>query len=55
MLRGSKRQGAPDTHVLSAFSHRLGLVLGQTGVPDKTNAIGVADAFLRSRVLAGRW
>ena len=53
-LRGSKRQGAVDAHLLSAFSQRLGVVLGQTGVPDKTNEIGVAGAFLASLVLTGR-
>jgi predicted transposase YbfD/YdcC len=53
-LRGSKRQGAPDAHLLSAFSHRLGVVLGQAGVPDKTNEIGAADAFLLAVVLHGR-
>ena len=45
-LRGSARQGAADAHLLSAFSHRLRVVLGQVGVPDKTNAIGAADALL---------
>ncbi len=53
-LRGSKRQGAADAHLLSAFSHRLGVVLGQTGVPDKTNEIGAASEFLLSLVLEGR-
>ena len=46
-LRGSKRRGAADAHLLAAFSHRLGVVLGQVGVPDKTNAIGAADEFAR--------
>lgn len=45
-LRGSKRQGAADAHLLAAFSHRLGVVLGQVGVADKTNEIGAAGAFL---------
>lgn len=53
-VRGSKRQGAADAHLLSAFSQRLGVVLGQTGVPDKTNEIGAVSAFLRSIVLEGR-
>ena len=33
-LRGSRRRGAADAHLLAAFSHRLGVTLGQTGVPD---------------------
>lgn len=53
-LRGSQRQGAEDAHLLAAFSHRLGVVLGQTGVPDKTNAIGAAAAFLLTLAPAGR-
>lgn len=53
-LRGSKRQGAVDAHLLAAFSHRLGVVLGQVGVPDKTNEIGAAGAFLRALALEGR-
>ena len=53
-LRGSKRQGAADAHLLSAFSHRRGVVLGQTGVPDKPNELGAAEEFLLSIVLEGR-
>ena len=53
-LRGGKRQGAVDAHLLSAFSHRLGVVLGQTGVADKTNEIGAASAFLLTLALEGR-
>ena len=53
-LRGSKQQGAADAHLLSAFSHRVGVVLGQTGVPDKTNEIGAATEFLLTLALEGR-
>jgi predicted transposase YbfD/YdcC len=53
-LRGSKRQGAADAHLLSAFSHRAGVVLGQTGVADKTNEIGAARDCLLALVLEGR-
>jgi DDE_Tnp_1-associated/Transposase DDE domain len=53
-LRGSKRQGAADAHLLSAFSHRAGLVLGQTGVADRTTEIGAARDFLLALVLEGR-
>jgi hypothetical protein len=35
-LRGSRKQGAPGVHLLSALSHRLGLTLAQQGVDDKT-------------------
>ena len=53
-LRGSRRQGALDVHLLSALSHRLGLTLGQQAVADKTNEIAVAVPLLRSLVREGR-
>jgi predicted transposase YbfD/YdcC len=53
-LRGSKKRGAADAHLLAALSHRLGVVLGQTAVADKTNEIGAASEFLLTLVLEGR-
>jgi predicted transposase YbfD/YdcC len=53
-LRGSARQGAVAAHLLSAYSHRLRVVLGQVGVPDKTNEIGAAGEALLTLVLDGR-
>ncbi len=53
-LRGSKRRGAADAHLLGAFSQRLGVLLGQVGVPDKTNEIGATGEFLLTLALAGR-
>lgn len=53
-LRGSRKQGAPGAHLLSAVSHRLGLTLGQTGVDDKTNEIPVAPGLLAGLLLEGR-
>ena len=53
-LRGSRKQGAPAAHLLSAVSHRLGLTLGQMGVDDKTNEIPVAPQLLAGLVLEGR-
>ena len=53
-VRASKRRGAADAHLLSAFSHRRGAVLGQAAVPDKANELGAADAFLPSLLLEGR-
>ena len=38
-LRGSKKQGAPGTHLLSVLAHRLGLTLTQQAVAAKTNEI----------------
>lgn len=53
-LRGSQRQGARDAHLLSALSHRLGVVMAQVAVQDSTNEIGQMDDLLASLVLEGR-
>ena len=53
-LRGSRKQGAPGAHLLSAVSHRLGLALRQVAVGDKTNEIPVAPTVLRGLLLEGR-
>lgn len=52
-LRGSARCGADDAHLLSAFSQRLGVVLGQVAVPDKTNEITAIDDLLARLMLTG--
>jgi predicted transposase YbfD/YdcC len=53
-LRGSRKQGAPGAHLLSAVSHRLGLTVAQEAVDDKTNEIGAFPALLARLLLAGR-
>jgi predicted transposase YbfD/YdcC len=53
-MRGSRKQGAEDTHLLSALSHRLGLTVHQRAVSDKTNEIGAVADLLRAIVLEGR-
>lgn len=53
-LRGSRKQGAADAHLLSALSQGLGLVLGQVAVPDKTNEIGAMLDLLAQLVLPGK-
>ncbi len=52
-LRGARRLGAQDAHLLSALCHRTCRVLGELGVPDKTNEVGAVDALLERLVLAG--
>jgi predicted transposase YbfD/YdcC len=52
-LRCSAKCGADDAHLLSAFSQRLGGVLAQVAVPDKTHDITAIDALLARRVLTG--
>ena len=53
-LRGSKKQGAPGTHLLSALAHQVGVTLAQHAVDDKTNAITVVETILHQLVLEGR-
>jgi len=53
-LRGSRKQGAPGTHLLSAVSHRLGLTAGQVAVDDKTNEIGAVATLLQGLLVEGR-
>ena len=53
-LRGSRQQGAPGVHWLSAVSHHLGLTLAQGAVDDKTNEITQVETLLRQLVLPGR-
>jgi predicted transposase YbfD/YdcC len=53
-LRGSRKQGAPGVHWLSALSHRLGLTLAQQAVDDKTNEITQVETVLHQLVLQDR-
>ena len=53
-LRGSKKQGAPGTHLLSALAHHVGVTLAQQGVDDKTNEITTVEPLLCQLVLEGR-
>jgi hypothetical protein len=53
-LRGSKKPGAPGTHLLSAVSHHVGLTLAQQAVDDKTNAITQVEVVLGQVVLENR-
>lgn len=53
-LRGSRKQGASGTHLLSVVSQALGLTVAQAAVDEKTNEIAVAPEVLRALVLTGR-
>lgn len=53
-LRGSRKQGMSNPHLLSAVTHGLGCILAQVAVPDKTNEIGVMPALLKRLALEGR-
>lgn len=52
-LRGARRLGAADTHLVSACCQRRGLVLGEVAVPEKTNELGALDPLLARLLLAG--
>ena len=53
-LRGSRKQGALNVHLLSVLSHRLGITLYQQAVPEKTNEIGALPELLTALLLEGR-
>src|SRR6266699_5489381 len=53
-LRGSKNQGAPGTHLLSALAHQVGVTLAQHAVDDKSNEITAVETLLHHLVLEGR-
>src|SRR5215468_5429433 len=53
-LRGSKKQGAPGSHLLSALAHQVGVTLTQCAVDDKTNEITAVETVLEQLVLEGR-
>jgi hypothetical protein len=53
-LRGSKKQGALNVHLLPVLSHRLGVTLYQHAVSEKTNEIGAFPEVLAALVLEGR-
>jgi predicted transposase YbfD/YdcC len=52
-LRGARRLGAVDAHLVSAFCQRRGLTLGQVAVPDPTNELGAISPLLARLALAG--
>jgi predicted transposase YbfD/YdcC len=53
-LRGSRKMGAEDAHLLSALSQRVGVVIGQVAVSDKTNEITAMLELLAGLVLHGK-
>jgi predicted transposase YbfD/YdcC len=52
-LRGARRLGAADTHLLSAWCQHGGLVLGEVAVPDASTEVGAVGALLEALVLTG--
>ncbi len=53
-LRGSAQQDAAESHLVSALSHRLGVVVAQLGVADKSHELGHLGPLLGALVPEGR-
>lgn len=53
-LRGSSQRGGAADHLVSALSHRLGIVVAQLGVADKSHEVGHLEPLLEALLLEGR-
>ena len=53
LLCGSGKQKASQPHLLASLSHKLGLVLGQVAVPEKSNEITASSDLIEMLVLKG--
>jgi predicted transposase YbfD/YdcC len=53
-LRGGARQGATENHLIAAISQRLGLVVAQLAVADKSREAAEIETLLAALVLEGR-
>src|SRR5215210_1417173 len=53
LLCGSSKQKAAQPHLLAGLSHKLGLVLGQVAVSEKSNEIRAADDLIEMLALEG--
>jgi len=53
LLCGSSKQKAAQPHLLASLSHKLGLVLGQVAVSEKSNEITAANDLIEMLLLEG--
>ncbi len=53
LLCGSNKQKASQPHLLASLSHKLGLVLGQVAVSEKSNEITASSHLMEMLVLKG--
>ena len=53
-LGGSKKQGAPGTHLLSAVSHKLGVTLTQQAGEHSTDEMRIIHEALQNLIIEGR-
>lgn len=52
-LRGARRLGARDTHLVSACCQQHGVVLGEVAVPEKSNELSAVGPLLEALLLTG--
>ena len=53
-LRGSHGKGLPGVHLVAAFAHETGIVVGQQAVEDQENELGALSGLLEQLGLHGR-
>ena len=53
-LRGSKKQGAKFTHLMSVVSHELGITLTQKPMSEKTHEVPVSREILKAFDVSGK-
>ena len=53
-LRGSKKQGAKITHLMSVVSHELGITLTQKAMSEKTHEVPVSREILKAFDVSGK-
>ncbi len=53
-LRGSKKQGAKFTHLMSVVSHELGITLTQKAMSEKTHEVPVSREILKAFDVSGK-
>jgi predicted transposase YbfD/YdcC len=53
-LRGSAQQGTAESHLLGAVSQRLGVVVAQLAVADKSHEAAQIESLLAALILEGR-
>ena len=52
-LRGIHGKQAPGVHLVSAYAHQMGIVVGQQAVEDKGNELGAVSSLLEQLDIRG--
>ncbi|MDP6495490.1 MAG: ISAs1 family transposase [Dehalococcoidia bacterium] len=53
-LRGIHGEQLPGVHLVSAYAHQMGIVIGQQAVADKENELGAVTALLEQLDIQGQ-